>query len=56
VNIPGTGERPAYLAALHFDERPGATAQVVEPSGNVQFTVKVSSLPGPIIMATARPL
>jgi hypothetical protein len=56
VDIPGAGQRPAYLAPLHFDQRAGATAQLVEPSGNVQFDVEVSSLPGPIIMVTARPV
>lgn len=56
VDIPGVGQRPAYLAPLHFDQRAGATAHLVEPSGNVQFDVEVSSLPGPIIMVTARPL
>jgi hypothetical protein len=54
VNIPGQGDTPAYLAALHFEQHPGATAQLVEPLGNAQFDIEVTDLPGPILKVTAR--
>jgi hypothetical protein len=54
INIPGQGDTPAYLAALHFDQRPGATAQLIEPSGNVQFHVELTDSREPILKVTAR--
>jgi hypothetical protein len=56
VDIPGTGQRPAYLMALHFDQVAGAGATGVEPSGNVRFTAEVTNLPGPILHVTAEAL
>ena len=53
---PGTGRRPVYLMALHFEQAVGAVASVVEPSGNVRFTVEVTKLPGPILSVTAEAL
>jgi hypothetical protein len=54
VNIPGTGVRPAYLDPLHVARLRGATAELVEPSGNVRFHVEVADLSGPIVMVTAQ--
>ena len=56
VDIPGTGRRPAYLMALHFDQVAGGGATAVEPSGNVRFTVEVTRLPGPILRVIAEAL
>ena len=56
VDIPGTGQRPAYLMALQFDQVVGAGATGVEPSGNVRFTVEVTALPGPILRVIAEAL
>ena len=56
VDIPGTGLRPAYLMAIHFDQVAGAGATGVESSGNVRFTAEVTNLPGPILMVTAEAL
>ncbi|MGF6527897.1 hypothetical protein [Variovorax sp. PvP013] len=56
VDIPGAGQRPAYLMALQFNQTVGTTATAVEPSGNVRFTVEVTSLPGPIIKVMAEAL
>lgn len=56
VDIPGAGQRPAYLMALQFNQTVGTTARAVEPSGNVRFTVEVTPLPGPIIKVMAKAL
>ncbi|WP_433784126.1 hypothetical protein ACQPX6_28480 [Actinomycetospora sp. CA-101289] len=56
VDIPGTGERPAYLMALQFKQKVGAGATGVEPAGNVRFTVEVTDLPGPILKVEAEAL
>ena len=56
VDIPGAGERPAYLIAIPFDQTVGAGATAVEPSGNVRFTVEVTRLPGPILRVVAEAL
>lgn len=54
VAIPGAGERCAYLAQIKVPDRVGATATVVEPSGNTFFEVELTSLRGPILKVTAR--
>jgi len=56
VDIPGVGQRPAYLTFLQFNQVVGAGATGVEPSGNVRFTVEVTNLPGPILKVTAEAL
>ena len=56
VNIPGAGERPAYLMALPFTQLVGQGATGVEPSGNVRFTAEVTNLAEPIIRVTAEAL
>jgi hypothetical protein len=56
VDIPGIGQRPAYLMALHFEQRVGAGVTGVEPSGQVRFTAEVTDLPGPILRVTAEAL
>jgi hypothetical protein len=56
VDIPGVGQRPAYLTFLQFHQVVGAGATVVEPSGNVRFTAEVTNLPGPILKVTAEAL
>ncbi len=56
VDIPGAGQRPAYLMALPFNQVVGAGATAVEPSGNVRFTVEVTNLPGPILRVIAEAL
>ncbi|TDF59518.1 hypothetical protein [Cupriavidus sp. L7L] len=56
VNIPGAGERPAYLMALPFTQLVGQGVTGVEPSGNVRFTAEVTNLAGPIIRVTAEAL
>ena len=56
VNIPGAGERPAYLMALRFTQLVGQGVTDVEPSGNVRFTAEVTDLAGPIIRVTAEAL
>ena len=53
VDTPGTGRRVAYLMAIPFDQKIGATATGVETSGNVRFSVEVTDLPGPILRVTA---
>lgn len=56
VEIAGTGQRPAYLMAIHFDQVAGAVASAVESSGNVRFTVEVTELKGPVLRVTAEAL
>jgi len=56
VEIPGADQRPAYLMALAFNQKVGAGATGVEPSGNVRFTVEVTNLPGPVLKVTAEAL
>jgi hypothetical protein len=56
VDIPGGGERPAYLMALQFTQSAGQGVAGVEPSGNVRFTAEVTNLSGPIIRVTAEAL
>jgi hypothetical protein len=56
VDIPGFGERPAYLMALAFKQDVGAGATGIEPSGNVRFTVEVADLPGPVLKVVVEAL
>jgi hypothetical protein len=56
VDIPGVGQRAAYLMPLRFNQVVGARATGVEPSGNVRFSVEVTNLPGPILKVTAEAL
>jgi hypothetical protein len=50
------GQRPAYLMAIAFNTTPGSGVSAVEPSGNVRFTVELTTLPGPILNVIAEPL
>ena len=56
VDIPGIGQRPAYLMALQFKQVVGTVVTGVEPSGNVRFTLEVTDLPGPILKVSAEAL
>lgn len=53
IDIPGRGERPAYLTSIEVPDQ-GGVASVLEPSGNTVFEVEQTGLPGPIISVTAR--
>lgn len=53
---PKYGGTPAYLGFVQAPTVVGQSAEKVEPSGNVQFRVEMTSLEGPILKVTARKL
>jgi Metallo-peptidase family M12 len=53
---PKYGGTPAYLGYLTVPAVVGATAEFVDPSGNVRFSIELTDLSGPILSVSAKKL
>jgi hypothetical protein len=56
ANVAGIGDTPAILGSIPVPTTPGATAQFVEPSGNVRFDVQWLDAGGRILKVAAKKL
>ena len=56
VQLPGAGDRPAYLALIEVSTRPGESRTTIEASGNTRFDVELVDADGPIVRVRATKL